>query len=153
MPQTAISKPFTGGVKIMTLSGSKTVSRVILLLVTGMLGACISPASTLSAPVQKAGDTTDMAPSSLLPGLMDASVSYTDTVSASPAAERGSGVVLESPVAPATALNARVASGELVAEVRESVQPDHDGCTPEPVSIVLTTSGLLGLIGARRFRK
>jgi hypothetical protein len=31
-------------------------------------------------------------------------------------------------------------------------QPDHNGCMPEPFSIILMASGLLGLIGARRFR-
>jgi hypothetical protein len=69
----------------------------------------------------------DVAPSALLPTMMDASASLTDTGNAPPATaiRRETGAGPESPSAPMAALHARVASGEY----------------------------LLGLIGARRFKK
>jgi len=59
-------------------------------------------------------------------------------------------------VAPMAALHARVASGELPAAANvdgAGARPDHHGCVPKPVSMIPMTSGLLGLIGARRFKK
>ena len=94
----------------------------------------------------------DVAPASLLPHMMDSSA-YMDTVNAPSAAVADSGTVMESRSAAPAALSARVASGELVARAAENTQPDHGGCVPEPVSVVLMTSGLLGLAAARRFRK
>lgn len=141
----------------MILSGSKTTNRIALLLSTGFLGACISLASTLPGPApEKAGDTVDTAPASLLPEMMDASVSYTDTANASPVTAPGAvdtAAAMETSAAPVAALNARVASGELIAGASDTAQPDHKGCMPEPVSMVLMTGGLLGLIAARRFRR
>jgi hypothetical protein len=121
-----------------------------------MLGASISLASTLSGPAaDKATESTmDAAPASLLPGLVDTSVAYTDTGNASPAAAGAANfAVAQAPAPAATALNARVASGELVAGASDTALPDHNGCMPEPVSIMLMTSGLAGLIVARRFRR
>jgi|HubBroStandDraft_1064217.scaffolds.fasta_scaffold01279_4 hypothetical protein len=123
----------------MTLSRSKTVARVVLLLSAGILGTCISLASTLPGPVSKPEGDTDAAPASLLPPMMDSSASFTDTGS--------TGAAPESHAAPAP-LDARVDSSD-----GPGAQPDNKGCVPEPVSIILMTSGLLGLIAARRFRK
>jgi hypothetical protein len=48
-------------------------------------------------------------------------------------------------------LNTKVASGESGTPA-DGLEAGH-GCVPEPVSLVLMTTGLLGLMGVRRFRK
>jgi hypothetical protein len=89
--------------------------------------------------------------------MMDASASFTDTGNASPATATGreAGAGPESPSAPRAASRAGVSSGDLSAAANaDGVDgQNHHGCVPEPVSMILTTGGLLGLIGARRFRK
>jgi len=142
----------------MTFSGSKTFSRFVLPLAAGVLGAGISLASTLPRPIsdQPAGETTDAASSTLLPRMMDAAASYADTGNATPATatERETGAGPQSSSASLPALHATVASDELSGAAVDRFQPaDLQAPVPEPVSMILMTSGLLGLIGARRFRK
>jgi hypothetical protein len=147
----------SGDMKSMTLPRSKTITRVVLLLSAGLLAACISLASTLPGPVSTpAENTMNAAPSTILPAMMDASESFRDTGDASPVAVREAGAAPETPAAPMAAMNARVASGELATAANVDgidAQPDRNGCMPEPLSIIMMASGLLGLIGARRFRK
>ena len=90
-----------------------------------------------------------MAPSSLLPTMLDASASYADTGNSAPAdaAEGETGATQGSP-AQMPHLSARVASGDLAAV--GNAQPDHNGCTPEPVTTILMASGILGLFAVRR---
>jgi hypothetical protein len=140
----------------MTLPRSKTIIRVILSLSAATLAACISLASTLPGPVSTPPENTiDAAPSTILPTMMDAAGSFRDTGDSSPAIEPEAGAAPEAPASPMAVLNARVASGELATTANVDgidAQPDHNGCMPEPFSIILMASGLLGLIGARRFR-
>jgi hypothetical protein len=133
----------------MTFLGSKTLSRLVLPLAASLLGACISLASTVPRPV-----STE--PATPLPNMMDASASYADTGNASPATatERETGAGPQSSSASIPALHAKVASEELSGgPVDHCKPPEPQGHVPEPMSIILMTSGLLGLIGARRFRK
>ena len=129
--------------------------RVILSLSAATLAACISLASTLPGPVSTPPENTiDAAPSTILPTMMDAAGSFRDTGDSSPAIEFEAGAP-QTPASPMAVLNARVASGELATTANVDgidAQPDHNGCMPEPFSIILMASGLLGLIGARRFR-
>ena len=133
----------------MTFLGSKTLSRLVLPFAASVLGAGISLASTLPRSVS----TQPAAP---LPKMMDASASYADTGNVAPAAgtERETGAGPQSSSASMPALHARVASDELSGgPIDHCKPPEPQGHVPEPMSIVLMTSGLLGLIGARRFRK
>src|SRR5580693_8628003 len=85
--------------KRMTFFGS---SRLLMLLSAGMLGACLMLASTLPGPAAHPGEeTVDAASSAMLPRMMDASGSFTDTGTASPAASQ----------APMDTLHARSADG------------------------------------------
>lgn len=141
----------------MTFSRSQTLRRIALLCSTAAVAAVVSLASTLPGPAGDKGNesTIDTAPASLLPGIGDASTSYTDTANASPAATGAgsAGQAIETTAAPSGPLTGRVASGELVATVSDTAIPDHNGCMPEPVSVILMTSGLAGLLLARRLRK
>jgi hypothetical protein len=142
----------------MTFLGSKTLSRLVVPIAASILGAAISLASTLPRPVstQPAGETTDATQSTLLPKMMDASASYADTGNASPATatERETGAGPQSSSASMSGLHARVAPDELSGGLVDQCKPiQPQGHVPEPMSIVLMTSGLLSLIGVRRFRK
>ena len=152
-----LRKILSEDMKGMALSHSKTVTRAVKLLSTCLLGACISLASTLAGPAaQPAADTVDASPSAVLPALLDTSASFTGTGGDSTAtgADERNGIGPESPAAPANILNTRVASGEPGTTLGiDGSEPDHGGCVPEPLSLILMTSGLLGLIGARRLKK
>ena len=142
----------------MTFLGSKTLSRLVLPLAASILGAAISLASTLPRPAspQPAGETTEAAQSTPLPKMMDTSASYADTGNASPATatERETGAGSQSSSASIPAQHARVAPDELSGGPVDKCKPiPPQGHVPEPMSIILMTSGLLGLIGVRRFRK
>ena len=141
----------------MTFKGRKTLSCVVLPLAAGLLGAGLSLASTLPHPSSDvAGETTGDAPSALLSKMMDASASYADTGNAgpAPAAERETGAGPKNSSAWMPASHARVAPDELSGGPVDHCKPnDPQGSVPEPMSIILMTSGLLGLIVARRFRK
>lgn len=130
----------------MTLSRSKIIRRAVAMLSAAVVGTCIALASTLPGPIPSNGVATlDIAPSSLLPKLMDASSSYADTGNSSPAAT----VTVTAPVA-------RVSSGPLSLGVSTDgldALPDHGGCVPEPVSLVLMSTGILGLLGVRILRR
>jgi len=131
-------------------AGNGTIHRVAALFSAGMLAACLSLASTLPKPTGEG----DSATSAALPGMMDASSSYASTGSETPAlAPGGNASAVETPAA--APLRTQVASGELSPANKTSgaAGSDHQGCVPEPVSVILMTSGLLGLLAARRFRK
>ena len=133
----------------MAFGKSKTVRRLVLVLSAGVLGAGISLASTLPDPVSKpAGAATDAAPSALLPTMMDASTSFADSGNTTPSTAAAPATP-SLPLGP-SASGGGVSSGDVSTGLRE--KPDHTGCVPEPVSTILMTSGLLGLIVARRFR-
>jgi len=88
--------------------------------------------------------------------MMDTSASYADTGNASPATatERETGAGSQSSSASIPAQHARVAPDELSGGPVDKCKPiPPQGHVPEPMSIILMTSGLLGLIGVRRFRK
>jgi hypothetical protein len=142
----------------MTFLGSKTLSRLVPPLAASILGAAISLASSLPRAVstQPAGETTEAAQSTPLPKMMDTSASYVDTGNASPAnaTERETGASPQSSSASIPAQHARVAPDELSGGPVDQCKPvQPQGHVPEPMSIILMTSGLLGLIGVRRFRK
>jgi len=127
----------------MIFSRSNALSRAAAILSAGLLASYTLLASTLPGPTPaEPEDTIDAAPSTLLPAMIDSSASFTDTGDASPA-----------PAPPMGGLDATVASSELaVSASLEGASAHPDSCMPEPVSMVLMTSGLLGLIVARRFK-
>ena len=94
----------------------------------------------------------DAAPASLLPSLMDASASYATTVTTAPVAtqsqEKGPGI--EIAPGPGTVMSTRGTSSGLNDQNGGPDRPDHYGCTPEPVSMMLMTSGLFGVFSLRR---
>lgn len=140
----------------MTFVRSKTANRVVVLLSAGMLSACISLATSLPGQVSKTtGDTIDIAPASLLPGMMDASASFTTTGETATTVSIGRETPIEPALPAAPVVSGPVTSGEISTTVAldGADGPDHKGCVPEPVSLLLMTSGLLGLAGARRFRR
>jgi len=129
----------------MTLLRCKTLSRLILPL-AAVLFSGLSVASTLPRPVpeQPSGLTTDATPSTLLPKMMDTSTSYADTGNTAP----------DAAAAPVAVEHARMASDELSGgPIDRCKPPEPQASAPEPMSIILMTSGLLGLIGARCLRK
>ena len=130
----------------MSLSlGNRALNRVAALLLTGVLTACLSLASTLPAP--KGGE--EAGPAGLLPSMMDASSSYMDTGAATPAAPAAAAPV------PA-GMQTRVASGEFSPAAARPANntPGRPDCpTPEPLSVVLMSGGLLGLFAVRRFKR
>jgi hypothetical protein len=70
--------------------------------------------------------------------------------------ERPDGRQPEAPAPPVAGLQARVASGDLSnLSTLDGIDPDHmgHGCVPEPASMILMTSGVLGLIVARRRKR
>jgi len=102
------------------------------------------------------GQTTDAAPSALLPTLMHASASFANTNTSPPAASAPTDASPEAPAPPVAGLQARVASGDLSnLSTLDGIDPDHmgHGCVPEPASMILMTSGVLGLIVARRRKR
>jgi hypothetical protein len=137
----------------MTVPVGRTFNRYAGLILAGMLAACISFGSTL--PTSKAGSADEAGTAGMLPNMMDASSSYTDTGAVSPATPtvQENGPSITAPATPA-GLNATVASGEFSpASTNRTAGSNHQGCVPEPVSVILMTGGLLGLIAVRRFRK
>jgi hypothetical protein len=125
----------------MTFSGSKTVRRLALLLAAGALAPCISLASSLPGTADKAMDS---AQSALLPSMMDAAASFTDTGNSSPA------------IVPPSPLQTRSGGLTGIADAADAQdRPDNmgNGCVPEPVSIFLMASGMLGLVSVRRFSR
>jgi hypothetical protein len=120
-----------------------TKSRFVPLLFTGMLGACISLASTLPDAVSQPGeDAMESVQAALLPGMMDASASFANTGSSSPATVSTS---------PFQARSGGLSGVADVADTRDRPDNMGSGCVPEPVSMLLTMGGLLGIIAVRRF--
>jgi hypothetical protein len=122
-----------------------------VLLVSGLLTACISLASTLPGPAHKSGEDMGSSESTMLPRMMDSSAAYPETGTAAPIAGQESGARMEAPES--APMHARVASGDSLpaASPQESNGSNGQSCVPEPVSVLLMAGGLLGLICARRF--
>lgn len=142
----------------MTLLASQSVRRFAVLLSLGIAGVTISTASTLPGPVEKPeGEIVYITPASLLPPFTGTAGAFADTDSTSPSNAAGDGVLSAAGApAPTAALNGRVASGDLVAIAvidDLNARADRGSCMPEPVSVILMTTGLLGLLGFRRYAR
>jgi len=121
----------------MKLPGSQTLFRIAATVGAGVLCAGLALSSDL--PKQPVADA---APSELLPKMMDASSSYEDTETAPPDTAR-----------PAAAEHARVFPEGLSRGPIDNCEPAQPrGLVPEPVTVLLMASGLVGMIAAQHLR-